>query len=206
MGRDQGGLSPADDRAHGDRSDRHVDALIEPFLPIRTARLLLRTMVEDDIGGLHAYRNGPHVDYQSWDLPYPIEDAEELVRDSAQHDGPVRDGWVQIAIDKDGELVGDVAIGLDTEGRIATIGYTLRDDVQGQGIAREAARAVVARLFEHLGVHRIEASTAPENERSIRLLLSLGFTSEGTSRQSYWARGRWWDDARFGLLASDPRT
>lgn len=177
----------------------------EPFLPFRTERLLIRSMTEDDISGLHAYRNGPHVEHQSWELPYSMEDAQALVRDSAQHDGPVRDGWVQIAIDHRGELVGDVAVGLDQDGRIATIGYTLRDDVQGRGIAREAVRAVIERLFDQLGVHRIQADTAPENERSIRLLLALGFTHEGTSRESYWGRGRWWDAAYFGLLESDSR-
>jgi RimJ/RimL family protein N-acetyltransferase len=177
----------------------------EPFLPLRTDRLLIRSMVEGDIAMLHAYRNGPHVEYQSWELPYSIEDAEELVLDSARHDGPVHGGWVQIAIDKDGELVGDVAVGLDKDGRIATIGYTLRDDLQGQGIAREAVRAVVQRLFEHLGVHRVQAETAVENERSIRLLLALGFTHEGTTRHSEWSKGRWWDAAHFGLLESDPR-
>jgi ribosomal-protein-alanine N-acetyltransferase len=177
----------------------------EPFLPIRTERLVIRSMTEADIAGLHAYRNGPHVEYQSWELPYSIDDAEELVLESAAHDGPVRDGWVQIAIEHHGELVGDVAIGLDKDGRIATIGYTLRDDMQGKGIAREAVRAVVRRLFDHLGVHRIQAETAVENERSIRLLLDLGFTREGTSRDSAWGKGRWWDGAHFGLLESDPR-
>jgi RimJ/RimL family protein N-acetyltransferase len=117
----------------------------------------------------------------------------------------VRDGWVQIAIEMDGELVGDIAIGLDHHGSIATIGYTLRADAQGKGIAREAVRAVVDRLFRGLGVHRVQADTAPENVRSVRLLLDLGFTHEGTSRDSYWGKGRWWDSAFFGLLATDPR-
>lgn len=177
----------------------------QPFLPFRTERLLIRPMVDADIPAFHAYRNGPHVEYQSWDLPYPLASAEELVHDSARHDGPVRGDWVQIAIDVDGELIGDVAVGLDDDGDIATVGYTLAADRQGRGYAREAVAAVVDRLFRQLGVHRIEASTAPENERSIQLLLAVGFTHEGTSRQSYRAKGRWWDDARFGLLATDAR-
>jgi RimJ/RimL family protein N-acetyltransferase len=177
----------------------------EPFLPIRTERLLIRSMVEGDIAGLHAYRNGTHVEYQSWELPYPLEAAAALVRDSAAHDGPVPGDWVQIAIEHDGQLAGDVAVGLDEDRRIATIGYTLREDQQGQGIAREAVRAVIDRLFVHTGVHRIQADTAPENLRSIRLLLGLGFTHEGTTRDSAWARGRWWDSALFGLLESDER-
>jgi RimJ/RimL family protein N-acetyltransferase len=177
----------------------------EPFLPFRTERLLIRPMVESDIAALHAYRNGPHVEYQSWELPYSMGDAEVLVRDSARHDGPVPGDWIQIAIDQGGELVGDVAVGLDKAGRTATVGFTLRADMQGRGIAREAVRAVVDRLFEHLGVHRIQAETAVENERSIRLLLALGFMHEGTTRDAEWSKGRWWDAAHFGLLASDPR-
>lgn len=177
----------------------------DPFLPIRTERLVIRAMRADDAAAVHGYRNGRHVEYQSWELPYSMEDAEALVAESAGRGGPVPGNWTQVAIEMDSEVVGDVGIHLDDGVRVAKVGYTLREDMQGKGIAREAVRAIVDRLFGNLGVHRIEAEAARENERSIRLLLDLGFTHEGTSRQSAWGKGRWWDGCHFGLLATDPR-
>ncbi len=111
---------------------------------------------------------------------------------------------MQIAIDQDGEIVGDVAVGLDKGGADRHDRLHPPRRSPRQGIAREAVRAVVRRLFEHAGVHRIQAETAVENERSIRLLLDVGFTHEGTARESAWARALV-DAAHFGLLESDPR-
>src|SRR5690606_39743031 len=69
----------------------------------------------------------------------------------------------------------------------------------------EALRLVVAQAFGKLKLHRLEASIQPTNSRSIRLVESLGFTLEGTSRRYLKIRGRWRDHQRWALLAEDWR-
>ena len=65
------------------------------------------------------------------------------------------------------------------DGRIATIGYSLATAHQGKGLAREAVGAVVDRLFDVLGVHRVEAGVDPRNIASARLVEDLGFELRG---------------------------
>jgi RimJ/RimL family protein N-acetyltransferase len=169
------------------------------FLPICTGRLVLRPFVPGDAAAFSAYRSDPAVaELQSWPTPFTLDMAERFIAD-LPGDGPVKGEWVQIAVSGDGELVGDVAVGLDASGRIATIGYTLATAHQGKGLAREAVGAVVDRLFGELGVHRVEASIDPRNIASARLVEDLGFDYEGTASSAVWFHGEWVDDDRYAL-------
>ena len=112
---------------------------------------------------------------------------------------PPHGDWLQIAVEHDGELAGDVAVGLNDDGRIATIGYTLATAFQGRGLASDAVGALVDRLFARLGVHRVEASIDGRNLPSARLIEGLGFEREGFAPRAVWADGEWVDDVRYGL-------
>ena len=166
---------------------------------LRTARLTLRPLTLDDLPAVVAWRNDPEIArFQGWDLPVTLENARGLISD-----GPLGSpGWVQRAIVlQNGMLLVDV--GLNTEGRQAEIGVTLRSHSQWRGYAAEALRGLIRHTFGDLHLHRLHASADPRNVRVVRLLTGLGFRHEGTSIQSYWQRGEWTDDARFGLLASE---
>ena len=106
----------------------------------------------------------------------------------------------------DGALAGDVAVGLDADGLIATLGYTLAPAHQGRGLATEAVGAVVDRLFDDAGVHRIEA-VARSRQRAV------GAARRATSASSTRAPPvsavrdgeRWVDDVRYALTVDVPR-
>ena len=103
-----------------------------------------------DAPAFAAYRSEPAVArYQSWTAPYPLESAHRLIDEQPAE--PTAGGWIQLAIEHDGQLVGDVAVGLSGDGKVATIGYTLSSAHQGSGLATEAVGAVVDRLFDELG-------------------------------------------------------
>lgn len=176
----------------------------ETFLPYGTGRVRLRQLDAADAAVLAAYRSDPEVAfYQDWDVPFTVEAATELIASQAELTGPSPGRWIQIGIEHDGELVGDLAIGLDPTGQLATIGFTLRHDRQGQGLAVEAAGAAVDRLLGLTGVHRVAATLDPENAPSARLLERLGFRYEGRAVQAAAVRGDWLDDDRYALLAGD---
>ncbi|MVN85374.1 GNAT family N-acetyltransferase [Deinococcus sp. HMF7620] len=163
-----------------------------------TPRLTIRPLTPDDLPTLVAYRNDPEVArFQAWALPATLDAAQGLVS-PAPLGAP---GWVQRAMAHADGLLGDLA--LNTRGPQAELGITLARHAQGQGYAAEALRALLTHAFGPLTLHRVYASIDPRNVAVARLLSGLGFRHEGTSRQSYWHRGEWTDDAQYALLADE---
>ena len=64
------------------------------------------------------------------------------------------------------------------------LGFAFLARHHGHGYARESARAVVGIALTKFGLARLLAITTPENERSIGLLLELGFAFERMVRLS----------------------
>jgi len=87
--------------------------------------------------------------------------------------------------------------------RRAEIGYSLRSDHWGRGLASEAVSLMLDWAFRTLGLHRIEADIDPRNDGSRRLLQRLGFASEGVLRERYFVGDEVSDTELLGLLASD---
>lgn len=161
---------------------------------------------ESDVDALTAYRNDPVVArLQDWDLPYPRERAEQLVAAHADRDDVVPGTGTQLAVEKDGRLVGDVYVGLDEHGGVAEIGFTLAAAHQHQGYAVEAVSAVVDDLVDRLGVHRVVGELSPDNLASARLLERVGMTFEHLAERSFWWRGAWDDNLFYSMTADERR-
>lgn len=177
-----------------------------PPFQLETDRLTIRPLAPRDIPAFVAYRNVDDVArFQDWPLPYTEEMAIDLVGDAGRQGGPTPGEWVQLALEHDGELVGDIAVWLDDESQLASIGYTVAPDHQGHNYAVEAAAAVVDWLCTTVSVHRIAATIDPRNMASAAVLERCGFEFVGTARASAYVRDEWADDTRFSLLAEDWR-
>jgi RimJ/RimL family protein N-acetyltransferase len=175
-----------------------------PAFRLTTPRLTVRTLARSDITEFTRYRNLPEVArYQDWPLPYTRDLAHELVDGLEAQSGPTNGGWVQLALDHGGVLVGDLAVWLDDDTNVAMVGYTLAPGHQGNGFAAEGLAALVDWLFNRKRVHRIAATIDPRNLASARVLERCGFEYEGTARSAAFVRGEWTDDARFSLLRDD---
>ena len=175
-----------------------------PILPIRTERLDIRMMRPADAESLAAYRNDPEVArHQGWQLPYDASHASEMLADQAHLDDVPPTGWVQLAVERDGVMIGDLAVALVADGRVAEVGYTLAAAHHGHGYATEALGGLVDRLFAASDVHRVVAHLDPGNTPSLRVLERLGFVFEGLARRSELVRGAWVDDLSYSLLRED---
>lgn len=176
--------------------------------PIETARLRLRPFTAQDAEDFAARRSEVETArFQAWRVPYSTKRARRVLRGSADASGPRPGHWFQLDVERltDGRTVGDVAAYLHGHGRTAELGYTLHTWARRQGYATEAATALIDYLIRERGVHRIEASTHPDNDRSIRVLQRLGFTREGLRREAFWVDDEVSDDALYGLLAHEWR-
>lgn len=175
-----------------------------PVLPLRTARLTLRTMQPADAEAFARYRNDPAVArYQLWDLPYTLDQAREALADQDGVEGIFVGAGTQIAVELDGVVIGDVYVDVDETGGTSELGYTLGVEHQGHGYAREAAGAIVEVLFDKVGVGRVYGELAPENVASQRVLEAVGLECEGVTKKSFFWRGEWTDNMSYATTSEE---
>jgi RimJ/RimL family protein N-acetyltransferase len=95
--------------------------------------------------------------------------------------------WV-VTTRRDDDAIGTCTLyAVDSRLRFAELGYALRVDHRGRGLATDATARVIAWAGETLGLERIEAEVDEGNEASRQVLRRLGFTAVDARR---WARLR----------------
>ena len=105
-----------------------------------------------------------------------------------------------------GELIGGCGLRVvRPDAAEGEIGYVLRRDCWGQGLVPEAVGSLVALGFDELALHRISATTDPQNIASARVLEKCGFRLEGCLRDHDRVKGRWRSSLVFGLLEDEWR-
>lgn len=180
---------------------------MEP-VTLRTERLVLSIPTGADIDAITAACQDPEVSrWTTVPSPYSRQHAVDFVEKVTQSwaEG-VESVW---AVRLDGELAGMIGLHRITahpSGGEAEIGYWGVASFRGQGVIREAARAVVDFAFDELGAVRLSWRAVAGNVPSARTARSLGFRYEGMLRQGLAGpHGR--DDGWIaGLLATDDRT
>jgi RimJ/RimL family protein N-acetyltransferase len=180
------------------------------FERLETPRLVLRRFAPADAEPFARYRSVPEVArHQSWDAPYPVEQARGFVAWLADHHPDEPGEWFQLAIaprDDPGRIIGDVGFrSRADEPAIVDIGFTLDPAAQGKGIATEAVGEVLRYLFADRGKHKVSADCDTRNDASWRLLERLGFRREGELRSSYRDGETWADEYLYGLVVADWR-
>ncbi len=191
----------------------HFAATPSPPYLLRTPRLLLRCLQPEDAARRKEAvdSSGEHLDGFFRVTP----EGRMSLEAHASHIRRLRGGF---DLDQDrgygvfdpetGRMLGEVCL-LKRAGLGALeIGYWLRKDATGQGVATEMASAMVKTAFEFDKVKRLDLMCKPENERSAAVARRLGFTFEGRLRDRQLAphhtRG---DLLSFTLLDSEyPRT
>ena len=83
------------------------------------------------------------------------------------------------------------------------LGYSVDVAHQARGYGSEAVGTIVNWCFKTIGLHRVEANYQPNNERSGRLLRSLGFTVEGYARDYLFIDGAWRDHVLTAKIRDD---
>ena len=171
-----------------------------------TDRLIIRTFHPADTDAAHAWLSDPEVArYSLWDV-HSREQSEARIRDRAALTPPVPVGhWAEyaIALKPTNRAIGSLSLKIEDDvSWQAEIGWVLHPHYQGQGLATEAARALMLYAIP-LGVHRFSAVADPRNTASIRVMERLGMRQEGYFRESCFSKGEWTDDIVYGVLASE---
>jgi RimJ/RimL family protein N-acetyltransferase len=175
------------------------------FPQLQGKRVRLRGPRNDDVDALFALFSDPAV-MRYWSRPpmTTLGEAQGLVGemlDSFQQRSLFN--WMITARDDDGVIGTCTLFRIDPRHRHAEIGYALRSDHWGRGIASEAVALVLDWAFRRLDLQRVEADIDPRNDGSRQLLARLGFSSEGVMRQRFFVGDEATDSEIFGLLAED---
>jgi RimJ/RimL family protein N-acetyltransferase len=180
---------------------------VDPPLPVRTERLVLRYPEPRDADALFGYYSDPDVTRHIPIATLDRRGAEaEIRRRLPEPDGTERGINLILAVELDGTLVGDLF--LMPKGPSysqAEVGWTLDPRFHGRGIATEAARALIGLAFDHYGVHRVTAVLDARNERSAALCERLGMRRESHKQRDYWFKGEWTDSLEYAVLVDEWR-
>jgi RimJ/RimL family protein N-acetyltransferase len=176
------------------------------FTPIRTDRLSIRPFRTDDAAALAERRDDPTVArYQNWERPYTLEQADAVVAELVQMDGPTDEEWwmAVVCLAETDEVLGDLAVHLSCKGRSAEVGYTFATRHWGQGYAVEATAALIDHLFADPKMTRVFGMLHPDNPASAMVLERCGMLFEGHTRSSFWVGDECSDDWIYGMTRSD---
>ena len=171
-------------------------------------RVELRDLATGDLEAVVAYSVDEAVArYQDWQSH--TADAAKAFLDNAiaEAQQTPRNTYTLAIIERGSSLlIGDATIGIESlPNKRAEIGFTLRRDHWGAGLATEASRLLLAFGFDQLGMHRIEATSHPDNVASIRVLEKIGMSIEGRIRDHLFVNGAWRDSLAFSILESEWR-
>ncbi|MBM0230593.1 GNAT family N-acetyltransferase [Micromonospora sp. STR1_7] len=172
---------------------------------IRTERLELPPVRDEDVDRILEYRNLPEV--TRWLLRTEVDPAS------------FRAAWQRAAADPDdhsvvatldGVVIGtvslDVVDGIGQPGMPprteAELGYIFDPAYGGRGYATEAVSALVAHAFDRLSIRRITAGCFADNLASVRILEKVGMRREQHGVGDSWhAELGWVDGYTYALLA-----
>lgn len=168
---------------------------------LKTERLVLRPLVEEDAEAMHAFfsdeeamrwwSSGPHE---------TLDETREYVRANA-----TEDRYRTWAITEDGGAALGWVVLIAGRKDIAEIGYNLRRSHWRRGYVGEAVARVIDHGFADRGLRRITADTDPDNAASNALLDRLGFRREGYLRDEWETHIGIRDSIVWGLLKSEWR-
>jgi RimJ/RimL family protein N-acetyltransferase len=162
---------------------------------IHGERVVLRPVQPADTGELVRIRRTPEVsarwgDVADEDPAWPFDDDETVVY-SVLVDGAVV-GMIQYSEE------------LTPQYRHAGIDLFLDPPVHGQGVGRDAVRALARHLVHERGHHRLVIDPAADNVAAIRCYAAVGFRPVGVMRQyERDADGAGWHDGLLMDLLAD---
>ena len=172
--------------------------------PLRTARLVLREIIESDYEEHARLFSDPEVVRYLYDVKMTPEQLRAHFSRRLWHGAPAEGEWCNLAVELDGVLVGEV--GLSTVSlvhRCYEVGYVFAPDFWGRGLAAEATRALLDTAFVDLRAHRVIARLDARNDASSHLLERVGMRREAHHVKNEFVKGEWTDELVFAVLEDE---
>jgi [ribosomal protein S5]-alanine N-acetyltransferase len=147
------------------------------LLVLETSRLILREFVPEDLDALEQVVCDAET-MQFYPAPFDRSAAEQWIARNCRRYAEYGYGLWAMVLKASGEMIGDCGLTLQTVDvtEETEIGYHLRRDQWGRGLATEAARACRDHGFARLAVDRLVSIIRLENLPSRRVAGRIGMT------------------------------
>lgn len=174
---------------------------------IETRRLILRPFQASDAEEQQVLINDKEIaaNTRSIEFPYPDGAAVKWIEQHPQLWLDGKSAIFAICLKNDDQLAGAIGLEISPQDENAELGYWIGRKYWNQGIATEAAAAVVRFGFETLALHKIHAHHVTRNPASGRILEKIGMVREGMFRSHIKKWGTFEDVVFYGILKSDSR-
>lgn len=150
-------------------------------IPLETERLIFRDWKAADVEPFQALCADPRVmQFVGDGEPWPLDRTEQFVVQAREMSQTL--GFCQWPVihKTNSAMIGFCGFVPANAGAGAEIGWRLATEYWGQGLATEAARAVLKHGFETLGFQRVIATVQTPNRASIRIVEKLGMKPESS--------------------------
>ena len=177
----------------------------DDFPELESERLLFRNFLQGDAQDLFLIRSNDEVMMHMDAFKHQtVQEAEEVVRNNRNLFAG-REGIVWAIVEKStNEFIGYFGFWRLMKAHCrGEIGYALKPTSWGKGFMKESMNVLIPFGFNELELHSIEANLNPNNERSERLLKSIGFQKEAYFRENYLFNGSFTDSLIYSLLEKD---
>ena len=175
-------------------------------IALRTERLVLDALAEEDLPALIALAGDRAIADTTISVPHPL-DADGARQWLSRLQAAMADGSAaSFAVREHAgpRLIGMVSLrSIDREHEEAELSVWIGTPFWGRGYATEAARAVVTHAFDALRLNRLIAHHMVRNPAAGHMLAKLGFRQEGLLRERVKKWGVYEDVALMALLRRD---
>ena len=176
---------------------------------IKTKRLIIRRFVSNDAQDVYECCNDFDMVKTTLGLPWPytLEMAESWIPKLKQREEEGSSYEFAICFKENPEkIIGCIALtDVHPKAKRAELGYWVNKNLWKQGIATEAAKAMIEFGFKELGLHSIIARYFDINPASGRVMEKSGMKYVGTIRDHEFRFDRYYNVGYYEMLESDER-
>ncbi len=166
-------------------------------IQIQTERLNLKKIEQKDINQLIKNLNNWNIVKWLVNVPYPYttNDAKNWLDKSIKEE-------LTLNIYLNNTLIGGITIDSRSEDNKNVLGYWLVEEYWGKGYAVESCKSLISYFFSNYSENKIIASHMVDNEKSKKILISLGFKKINTSTIFSLSRNENVKDINYVLIKS----
>lgn len=176
-------------------------------MKIESKRLILRNWEDGDVNDIVEGLNNIEVAKWMAGVPYPYteNDARNFIERAKNNDENVKIA-LAIVLKESNKVIGGTEIrNINKKDGTAGGGIWLNEKYQKNGYGTEAFSARNKYCFDILGLRRIENGYFPNNEKSRKMQIKLGYKDEGIRRKKFLclATNEYVDECVTGLLKEE---